>query len=137
MTRTDLLERSAVGHPLRDLFHDQPNVRVHLDKTTGLDLEKREAQFVTLRDLRAEVGNENLCDKANEDAVDRRRQLTRQGGGAGGSRAMEGEASGRGRSPRGRRCARRFNARSVVDVDAHSSQSAKRPGVDATVAGHA
>ena len=26
---TDLLEPSAVGHPLRDLFHDQPNVAVH------------------------------------------------------------------------------------------------------------
>ena len=24
---TDLLEETAVGHPLRDLFHDQPNAR--------------------------------------------------------------------------------------------------------------
>jgi NADH:ubiquinone reductase (H+-translocating) len=48
---TDLLERSAVGHPLRDLFHDQPNVRVHLDETTGLDLEKREAQFAEMKPI--------------------------------------------------------------------------------------
>jgi NADH dehydrogenase len=46
---TDLLERTAVGHPLRDLFHDQPNVRVHLDETTGIDLEKREAQFAEMK----------------------------------------------------------------------------------------
>ena len=26
---TDLLEAKAVGHPLRDLFHDQPNAAVH------------------------------------------------------------------------------------------------------------
>jgi NADH dehydrogenase len=42
---TDLLERTAVGHPLRDLFHDQPNARVHLDEVTVIDLEKREVQF--------------------------------------------------------------------------------------------
>jgi NADH dehydrogenase len=48
---TDLLERTAVGHPLRDLFHDQPNVRVHLDETTGLDLEKREAQFAEMKPI--------------------------------------------------------------------------------------
>jgi NADH:ubiquinone reductase (H+-translocating) len=48
---TDLLERSAVGHPLRDLFHDQPNARVHLDETTGLDLEKREAQFAEMKPM--------------------------------------------------------------------------------------
>jgi NADH:ubiquinone reductase (H+-translocating) len=48
---TDLLERTAVGHPRRDLFHDQPNVRVHLDETTGLDLEKREAQFAEMKPI--------------------------------------------------------------------------------------
>jgi NADH dehydrogenase len=26
---TDLLETSAVGHPLRDLFHEHPHVTVH------------------------------------------------------------------------------------------------------------
>ena len=48
---TDLLERTAVGHPLRDLFHDQPNVRVHLDAVTGIDLAKREVQFAEIAPL--------------------------------------------------------------------------------------
>jgi len=45
---TDLLERTAVGHPLRDLFHDQPNVRVHVDEVTGIDLASREVQFAEM-----------------------------------------------------------------------------------------
>ena len=45
---TDLLETAAVGHPLRDLFHEQPNVTVHQDAVTGIDLEKREARFAEL-----------------------------------------------------------------------------------------
>jgi NADH:ubiquinone reductase (H+-translocating) len=48
---TDLLEPSAVGHPLRDLFHDQPNVRVHLDEVTGIDLAKREARFAEMKPI--------------------------------------------------------------------------------------
>jgi NADH:ubiquinone reductase (H+-translocating) len=48
---TDLLEQTAVGHPLRDLFHDQPNVRVHLDSVTGIDLVKREVQFAEMAPL--------------------------------------------------------------------------------------
>ena len=48
---TDLLERTAVGHPLRDLFHDQPNVRVHLDEVTGIDLAKREVQFAEMKPI--------------------------------------------------------------------------------------
>lgn len=48
---TDLLEPSAVGHPLRDLFHDQPNVRVHVDAVTGIDLANREVQFAELAPL--------------------------------------------------------------------------------------
>jgi NADH:quinone reductase (non-electrogenic) len=48
---TSLLERTAVGHPLRDLFHDQPNVRVHLDAITGIDLAKREVQFAEMAPL--------------------------------------------------------------------------------------
>ena len=36
---TDLLETSAVGHPLRDLFHDQPNVAVKQDAVTAIDLD--------------------------------------------------------------------------------------------------
>ena len=35
---TDLLETSAVGHPLRDLFHDQPNTTFHQATVTGIDL---------------------------------------------------------------------------------------------------
>ncbi len=42
---TDLLETTAVGHPLRDLFHDQPNVAVHQDAATGIDLAGRTVQF--------------------------------------------------------------------------------------------
>jgi NADH:ubiquinone reductase (H+-translocating) len=46
---TDLLEPSSVGHPLRDLFHDQENARVHLDEVTGIDLAKREVTFAELK----------------------------------------------------------------------------------------
>ncbi len=35
---TDLLETAAVGHALRDLFHDQPNAAVHQATVTGIDL---------------------------------------------------------------------------------------------------
>ena len=42
---TDLLDPSAVAHPLRDLFHDQPNATVHQATATAIDLEKREVQF--------------------------------------------------------------------------------------------
>ena len=45
---TDLLETSAVGHPLRDLFHEQPNVAVHQDAVTGIDLAKREVSFAEM-----------------------------------------------------------------------------------------
>ena len=48
---TALLDPSAVGHPLRDLFHDQSNVRVHLDEVTGIDLEQREVRFAELKPL--------------------------------------------------------------------------------------
>jgi NADH:ubiquinone reductase (H+-translocating) len=48
---TDLLEPSAVGHPLRDLFHEQPNVRVHLDAVTGIDLDRREVEFAEMKPL--------------------------------------------------------------------------------------
>jgi NADH dehydrogenase len=33
---TDLLPPATVGHPLRDLFHEQPNARVHKDRVTGV-----------------------------------------------------------------------------------------------------
>ena len=45
---TDLLETSAVGHPLRDLFHDQPNAAVHQATVTGIDLEARTVQFAEM-----------------------------------------------------------------------------------------
>jgi NADH dehydrogenase len=42
---TDLLETTAVGHPLRDLFHDQPNARVHQATVTGVDLAAKQVSF--------------------------------------------------------------------------------------------
>jgi NADH dehydrogenase len=42
---TDLLEEAAVGHPLRDLFHDQPNITVHRASATGVDLAAKTVQF--------------------------------------------------------------------------------------------
>ena len=48
---TGLLEQPAVGHPIRDLFHKQDNVRIHQDRVTGIDLEKREVTFDELEPL--------------------------------------------------------------------------------------
>ena len=48
---TGLLEQPAVGHPVRDLFHGQDNIRVHQDRVTGIDLEKREVRFGELEAL--------------------------------------------------------------------------------------
>ncbi len=42
---TDLLETTAVGHPLRDLFHGQANVNIHETTVTAIDLAKREVQL--------------------------------------------------------------------------------------------
>jgi NADH dehydrogenase len=42
---TDLLETSAVGHPLRDLFHEHPHVTVHQDGVSAVDLGAREVRF--------------------------------------------------------------------------------------------
>ena len=36
---TDLLDDAEVAHPLRDLFHDQPNIAVHMATATSLDLD--------------------------------------------------------------------------------------------------
>src|SRR4029077_6877907 len=49
---TDLLETDAVGHPIRDLFHEQPNVTVHQATVTALDLAGQEAQFAELAPIR-------------------------------------------------------------------------------------
>jgi NADH:ubiquinone reductase (H+-translocating) len=48
---TALLEASDVGHPTRDLFHKQPNVAVHKDAVTAVDLAKREVRFTELAPL--------------------------------------------------------------------------------------
>jgi NADH dehydrogenase len=48
---TDLLERNAVGHALRDLFHEQPNAAVHQATVTAIDLEKREVSFAEMPPL--------------------------------------------------------------------------------------
>jgi NADH:quinone reductase (non-electrogenic) len=45
---TDLLETSSVGHPLRDLFHEQPNVAVHQASVTGVDLRTRTVTFAEM-----------------------------------------------------------------------------------------
>ncbi len=42
---TDLLDTDAVGHALRDLFHDQPNVTIHQGTVTSVDVEKRTVEF--------------------------------------------------------------------------------------------
>jgi NADH dehydrogenase len=42
---TDLMETSAVGHPLRDLFHEHPRVTVHEAEVTGVDLDARRVEF--------------------------------------------------------------------------------------------
>ena len=42
---TALIETSEVAHPLRDLFHDQPNAAVHQAAATAIDLERRRVEF--------------------------------------------------------------------------------------------
>jgi NADH dehydrogenase len=42
---TALLDTAAVGHPLRDLFHEQSNVVVHQETVTDIDLTRREVSF--------------------------------------------------------------------------------------------
>ena len=48
---TGLLEQSAVGHPVRDLFHDQDNARLHVDRVTGIDLDARQVHFAELQPI--------------------------------------------------------------------------------------
>ena len=48
---TALLEPSAVGHPLRDLFHGHDNVVVHQATVTQIDLENREVSFAEMSPL--------------------------------------------------------------------------------------
>ena len=47
---TGLLEQTAVGHPLRDLFHKHPNVRVHRDVVSEVDLDARKVRFAELEE---------------------------------------------------------------------------------------
>jgi NADH dehydrogenase len=42
---TGLLPSPAVGHPIRDLFHKQTNIRIRQDEVTSIDLDAREARF--------------------------------------------------------------------------------------------
>ena len=42
---TDLVDPATVGHPLRDLFHEQPNVVVHQTTATTVDLAARSVSF--------------------------------------------------------------------------------------------
>jgi NADH dehydrogenase len=48
---TDLLETASCGHPLRDLFHEEPHVAVHEATVTGIDLGRREVQFAEMAPL--------------------------------------------------------------------------------------
>ena len=48
---TDLLAPTVVGHPIRDLFHEQPNVRVHQATAEKLDLEGRQVQFAEMEPI--------------------------------------------------------------------------------------
>ena len=48
---TDLLEIDAVGHPLRDLFHDQPNVAVHQSSVSEIDLDAKQVRFEDMEPL--------------------------------------------------------------------------------------
>jgi NADH:quinone reductase (non-electrogenic) len=52
---TGLLEQPAVGHPLRDLFHEQPNLRVHQDSVNEIDLEAKRVRFEELEDQEYDV----------------------------------------------------------------------------------
>jgi NADH dehydrogenase len=45
---TDLLETTACADPLRDLFHEHPNVAVHEATVTGIDLAKHQVQFAEM-----------------------------------------------------------------------------------------
>src|SRR4051794_11048657 len=45
---TDLLETTSVGHPLRDLFHDQPNATVHEATVVAVDPNARQVRFAEM-----------------------------------------------------------------------------------------
>jgi NADH dehydrogenase len=45
---TGLLEQTAVGHPIRDLFQEHANTRIHQDRVTAIDLDSRRVEFEEL-----------------------------------------------------------------------------------------
>jgi NADH:ubiquinone reductase (H+-translocating) len=45
---TDLIDIPSVGHPLRDLFHDQPNATVHEATVEAIDLDAKEVRFAEM-----------------------------------------------------------------------------------------
>jgi NADH:ubiquinone reductase (H+-translocating) len=48
---TALLEDAVVGHPLRDLLHEQENATVHQATVTGIDLDGRQVTFADMGPL--------------------------------------------------------------------------------------
>jgi NADH dehydrogenase len=48
---TGLLEQPAVGHPIRDLFQEHENTRIHQDRVTAIDLAARRVEFSELEPL--------------------------------------------------------------------------------------
>src|SRR6202022_3513423 len=73
---------------------------------------------------------------AIEDAAHRGCQLPEQGGCGDWARALEEETSRRSDSSGGRRRFSRFDARQIVNVDAHPSQPAQRSREDQAGAGN-
>jgi NADH dehydrogenase len=49
---TGLVENAVVAHPLRDLFHDSPNVHVRQATVAGVDREAQEVTFADMAPLR-------------------------------------------------------------------------------------
>ncbi len=45
---TDLIDLPSVGHPLRDLFHDQPNAAVHEATVQAIDLDAKQVNFAEM-----------------------------------------------------------------------------------------
>jgi NADH dehydrogenase len=45
---TDLIATEEVGHPLRDVFQEQANLRLHTDTVTEIDLSNRQVKFAKI-----------------------------------------------------------------------------------------
>jgi NADH dehydrogenase len=48
---TDLIDPEEAGHPLRDVFHGQPNLTLHVDTVTGVDLANRQVRLEKMAPL--------------------------------------------------------------------------------------